>query len=60
MLTWLTKVLKMNIFSSINNLKDISFDPVAYNINWYNWDNIESNFSEELKELSIEYNITLD
>jgi len=60
LLTGLTKILKMNIFSSLNNLKDISFDPVAYNIMWYNWEDIEKNFTQELQEISKEHAIWID
>jgi len=60
LLTWLTKILKMNIFSSLNNLQDISFDPVWYNIMWYNLQDIETNFTEELEEIAKEYTMTLD
>jgi len=60
LLTWLTKILKMNIFSSLNNLLDISFDPVWYNIMWYNWQDIETNFSEELQEIAKKFSMTFD
>jgi len=59
-LTWLTKILKMSIFSTLNNLQDISFHVVWYNIMWYTWKDIETNFSEELEEISKKYNLSLE
>ena len=57
-LTGLTKILKMNIFSSLNNLQDISFDPDGYDIMWYTWDEIELNFWEDITEIQKKYNMT--
>ena len=51
MLTWLTKVLKMSVFSVLNNLKDISYNENTYNIMWYNQIEIEENFGEEIIKL---------
>ncbi|MBS8121429.1 AAA family ATPase, partial [Candidatus Vampirococcus lugosii] len=51
-LTGLTKILKMNIFSSLNNLQDISYDPFVYDIMGYTWEDIEKNFEEEIKEIA--------
>jgi hypothetical protein len=51
-LTGLTKILKLNIFSAINNLSDISYDPLVYDLVGYTWADIEKNFSEEIVEMA--------
>jgi len=51
MLTWLTKVLKMSVFSVLNNLKDLSFSGMWYNLMWYTQSEVESNFDEEIEEI---------
>ena len=53
MLTWLTKILKMSVFSVLNNLKDLSFDPNYYDLMWYTWYEVKNNFAEEIKILQI-------
>lgn len=59
MLTWLTKVLKMSVFSVLNNLQDISFLPISYKLMWYTQDELESNFEDELLELANKLNLDL-
>ena len=51
MLTWLTKILKMSVFSVLNNLEDISYDPRVYNLMWYTEKEIETNFFDEIIEI---------
>jgi len=49
-LTWITKILKMSIFSVLNNLQDLFYDPLAYKIVWYTEEELKKYFAEELKE----------
>jgi len=58
MLTWLTKVLKMSVFSVLNNLEDISYDYRTYNLMWYTQKEIETNFSEEIEEIQKKENVS--
>ncbi len=60
MLTWLTKVLKMSVFSVLNNLQDLSFLPKSYNLMWYNLEEIEKYFFLEIKEIWSEQNKTYE
>ena len=53
MLTGLTKILKMNVFSVLNNLEDISYSPITYDLIWYTQKEIETNFFEEINEIMI-------
>ena len=50
-LTWITKILKMSIFSVLNNLEDLFYDPRAYKIVWYTENELNTYFSEELEEV---------
>jgi len=58
MLTGLTKVLKMSVFSVLNNLDDLSFDPNTYDIMWYTWDEVKNNFWEEIEILREKHNLS--
>jgi len=58
MLTWLTKVLKMSVFSVLNNLDDLSFDPNSYDLMWYTWDEVKNNFWEEIEKLRKKLNLS--
>ena len=49
-LTGITKILKMSIFSVLNNLQDLFYDPVAYKVVGYTQQEIEEVFKEEIKE----------
>jgi len=57
MLTWLTKVLKMSVFSVLNNLMDLSYNSLSYDIMWYNWEEVENNFKEEIEILQEKLNL---
>jgi len=50
-LSGLTKVMKMNIFSVLNNLKDISISEYYYDLVWFTQDQIEKNFADEIDDL---------
>lgn len=56
MLTGLTKLMKMNIFSVLNNLDDISFEEDNSDIVGYTQAEIETNFSEEIEEIAKQQN----
>ncbi|SLM32025.1 conserved hypothetical protein; AAA-ATPase-like domain [Desulfamplus magnetovallimortis] len=56
MLTGLTKLMKMNIFSVLNNLDDISFEEENSDIVGYTQTEIEANFSEEIKAIAKQQN----
>ncbi len=56
MLTGLTKLMKMNIFSVLNNLDDISFEEDNSDIVGYTQSEIEANFSEEIDEIADKQN----
>jgi len=58
MLTGLTKVLKMSVFSVLNNLKDLSFSTSWYNLMWYSWEEVENNFAEEIEILKEKLKLT--
>ncbi len=58
MLTWLTKVLKMSVFSVLNNLEDLSFNPLTYDLMWYTWEEVKNNFAEEIEILKEKKNLT--
>ena len=51
-LSGLTKVMKMNIFSVLNNLRDVSLNSEYSSLIWYTQDEIEENFAEEIEELT--------
>ena len=55
-ITGLTKLMKMNIFSSLNNLEDISFDEDTSDLIGYTQKEVEDNFSEELQEIAQQSN----
>jgi len=55
-ITGLTKLMKMNIFSALNNLEDISFEEDASDLIGYTQKELEDNFSEELREIAQKYN----
>ena len=52
MLTGLTKLLKMNIFSVLNNLDDISFFGKNTDLIGYTQEEVETNFSEEIEAIA--------
>ncbi len=54
-LTWITKILKMSIFSVLNNLQDLFYSPVAYSILWYTQSELEQYFDQELEQVA-QYN----
>lgn len=58
LLTWLTKVLKMSVFSVLNNLQDLSFNPRFYDLIWYTQKEVEENFVEEIVEIAKKDNKT--
>ena len=53
--SWLTKVGQTSLFSSLNNLTDISFKPGYYDTTWYTLKEIKENFKEYIKN-ACEYN----
>jgi hypothetical protein len=55
-ITGLTKLMKMNIFSALNNLEDISFDADTSDLIGYTQQEVEDNFSEELQEIAQKHN----
>ncbi len=58
MLTWLTKVLKMSVFSVLNNLEDLSYLWKSYDLMWYTWEEVKNNFAEEIDILKEKKNLT--
>jgi len=54
-LTGLTKLMKMSIFSVLNNLDDISFEESYSDLIGYTHKEVESNFSDELKDIAKKY-----
>ncbi|MDQ7010145.1 MAG: AAA family ATPase [Candidatus Gracilibacteria bacterium] len=58
MLTGLTKVLKMSVFSVLNNLDDLSFDPNTYDLMGYTWEEVKNNFAEEIEILRKKLNLS--
>jgi len=58
MLTWLTKILKMSVFSVLNNLEDLSYLWKSYDLMWYTWDEVKSNFKEEIGILKEKKNLS--
>ncbi|MDQ7022916.1 MAG: AAA family ATPase [Candidatus Gracilibacteria bacterium] len=58
MLTGLTKILKMSVFSVLNNLMDLSFNPISYDLMGYTWHEVKNNFGEEIEILQKKYNFT--
>jgi len=56
-LTGLTKLMKMNIFSVLNNLDDISFDRRFCDLIGYTQEEVENNFSEEIEIIAELYNM---
>ena len=59
-LSGLTKVMKMSIFSVLNNLSDISFKWHFTDVIWYTQEELEDNFEEELEKIAWELNLKLD
>lgn len=57
-ITGVTKFAQMGIFSTLNQLKDISFDPRYNAICGMTQEEIEANFAPELKRLAEENNLT--
>ena len=55
-ITGLTKLMKMNIFSVLNNLDDISFEEEYSDLIGYTQKEVENNFSFELQEIAQKYN----
>lgn len=52
MMTGLTKLMKMSIFSELNHLKDISFVGRYTDLIGYTQNEVEKNFSEEIKVIA--------
>ena len=59
-LCWLTKIMKMNVFSVINNLDDISIKWPYVDLIWYTQEEVEKNFEEEIREIAKEQNISYE
>ena len=57
-LCWLTKIMKMNVFSVINNLDDISLRWPYVDLIWYTQDDVEKNFEKEIKVIAKEQNMS--
>ena len=57
-LSWLTKLMKMSVFSVINNLDDISIRWPYADLIWYTQEEVESNFEKEIREIAKEQNIS--
>ena len=53
-LCWLTKLMKMSVFSEINNLDDISIKWPYVDLIWYTQKEVESNFENEIREIAKE------
>jgi len=51
-LTWITKILKMSIFSVLNNLQDLFYNPISYKIVWYTEEELKKYFKAQLKEVA--------
>ena len=59
-ISWLTKLMKMSVFSVINNLKDISLRWKYLDLIWYTQEDVESNFKEELKQVAQKNDMSYD
>lgn len=57
-LTGVYKFAKTSVFSSLNNLNDLTFDPKAGTLLGYTQEEMESYFSEEIHELAISLKIS--
>jgi len=51
-LTWITKILKMSIFSVLNNLQDLFYDPIAYKIVGYSQQELLESFGQQIEEFA--------
>ena len=51
-LTWITKILKMSIFSVLNNLQDLFYNSISYKIVWYTEEELKKYFKAQLKEVA--------
>jgi hypothetical protein len=60
MLTGLTKILKMSVFSVLNNLEDISYLWKTYDLMWYTWEEVKNNFLEEIEILKEKKNLSYE
>ncbi len=60
MLTGLTKLMKMSIFSELNNLNDISFVGKHTDLIGYTQKEVEDNFSEEIAAIAKKQNISVE
>ena len=60
LLTGVTKFGKVSVFSDLNNLTDISMEPMFYNICGITEEEIHRNFEEELHELASAQGITYE
>lgn len=60
LLTGVTKFSKVSVFSDLNNLEDISRDARYASICGITQNELESSLSEEIKELAIVNNLTLE
>ena len=59
-LSWLTKLMKMNVFSVINNLDDISIKWSYVDLIWYTQEDVEKNFEKEIREIAKEQGMNYD
>ena len=59
-LSWLTKLMKMNLFSVLNNLKDVSFGSDYVNIVGYTQQELEQHFMPELKSATQQLELSFD
>jgi hypothetical protein len=57
-MTGLYKFAKTSVFSSLNNLIDLTFDPLAAALIGYTQEEIESNFNEEIDNLAAKSNVS--
>ena len=59
-LCWLTKLMKMSVFSVINNLDDISIKWPYVDLIWYTQEEVEKNFEEEIREIAKEQGMSYE
>jgi len=59
-LTGLTKLMKMSVFSVLNNLDDITFKGGHLDLIGYTQEEMESNFTLEIKEIAKEKNLSYE
>jgi len=59
-LTGLTKLMKMSIFSVLNNLDDITLEETYSDLIGYTHKEVQQNFSKELSSISEKYSVEYD